>query len=420
MRIIDAIHEKKRQQQIASRLKLYLKTSAKIIEAYKGDEPLANYLKKFFAADKKYGSRDRKSIASLCYYYYRLGQALKNIPVEDRILLGIFLCEQTSHPVLELLKPEWNKIIDKPADEKIAAAEIEFKATDIFPFKNELSEAIEFSSFTESFLIQPDLYLRLRQKRRDGMMQRLQKTGWPYEMKTADCIALQNGSKTEEVFDLDNDAVIQDYNSQQVFNFLLDEKVQQSLKPFRKYELNFRHAQVIKAWDCCAASGGKSILLYDLLNRTVKPTVSDIRLPILLNLHQRFKKAGIRYYDYFIGDLEKNELPEIADSPFPIIVCDAPCTGSGTWGRTPEQLYFFTKETIDDYSRRQKLIAANAIAHLAEGGLFFYITCSVFKKENEEVAEFIQQEFKLQLQQQQLLKGYDKKADSMFVAVFKK
>ena len=51
---------------------------------------------------------------------------------------------------------------------------------------------------------------------------------------------------------------------------------------------------------------------------------------------------------------------------------------------------------------------------------FIYITCSVFKRENEEVVEFIEQNFRLQVKQIEGLKGYDKKADSMFIAVFEK
>ena len=63
---------------------------------------------------------------------------------------------------------------------------------------------------------------------------------------------------------------------------------------------------------------------------------------------------------------------------------------------------------------------SNIILQLQEGGVFFYITCSVFKKENEEITELIKKEFHLQLVQVELLKGYDKQADTMFTAVFKK
>ena len=48
-------------------------------------------------------------------------------------------------------------------------------------------------------------------------------------------------------------------------------------------------------WDACAASGGKSLLLYDL-EPTVKLMVSDIRESILSNLDERFQQAGLMKY----------------------------------------------------------------------------------------------------------------------------
>ena len=86
--------------------------------------------------------------------------------------------------------------------------------------------------------------------------------------------------------------------------------------------------------------------------------------------------------------------------------------------RTPENLRYFTPEHIDAFTQKQKKIVANVIPHLQKNGLFFYITCSVFKKENEDIVQFIKEQFQLQVLHMELLKGYDKKADSMFVAVF--
>ena len=420
MKIVEALQEKQRLAQFTTRIKNYLKIAIRLIQGYKADEPFSTYSKRFFTADKQYGSRDRKYILSLCYYYFRLGQSVKTISVEERILTGIFLCEQSSHELLNILKPSWNININSSLPQKILDTNLSFELQDIFPFKEELSPAINPDQFAASFLVQPDLFLRIRQKRRETMMQRLNKSGLPFTMKNADCLALPNGTNVETLFALDHEAVIQDYNSQQVLHYLTSPPVLALLEPFQKYSPEFRHTRVIKAWDCCAASGGKSILLYDVLHRAVKPTVSDIRLPIIMKLHQRFKKAGIRFYDYFICDLEKNILPEMTLAPFPVIICDAPCTGSGTWGRTPEQLFFFKKEKIISFSERQKAIVTNAIHFLAKDGLFFYITCSVFKKENEIIAEYIQENLGLSIQQMELLKGYDKKADTMFVAVFKK
>ena len=86
----------------------------------------------------------------------------------------------------------------------------------------------------------------------------------------------------------------------------------------------------------------------------------------------------------------------------------------------PVQLFYFKPQRISEFAERQKKIVSNVIPYLQKEGLFFYITCSVFKKENEEIVEFIKKKFHLQLVQVELLKGYDKLADTMFAAVFKK
>jgi 16S rRNA (cytosine967-C5)-methyltransferase len=230
-------------------------------------------------------------------------------------------------------------------------------------------------------------------------------SGFDFKMPAADCIALPNTSKLDAVFEIDKEIVVQDYNSQKVLDVLKKE--------------DLFNEPVISVWDCCAASGGKSILAYDILEGNIQLTVSDIRESILSNLKKRFAAAGIKHYQSFVSDLSS------ADSKLPtgqagcqLIICDAPCTGSGTWSRTPEQLFFFKEKMIAAYAVKQQQIVSNIIPQLKEGGIFIYITCSVFKKENEEMVNFIKEKFHLKLLQMELLKGFDKKADSMFVAVF--
>lgn len=388
-----------------------MNTAQKIIAAYPGGEPLALYLKKYFSANKQHGSKDRKNISSLCYGYYRMGHAAAG-DAETKILTGVFLSEQLHNELLAHFKPEWSEHITKPVSEKIAL--IRFPVKKIVSFKEELSAAVNHQQYCESFLKQPKLFLRLRPHKKNAVLQKLQKEKIPLALIDNECIALSNATKLDGVIDADREAVIQDYNSQQVFNFL------------KNFSLDKKPVTV---WDCCAASGGKSILLYDVLKRNMVLTVSDIRLNILFNLHQRFNKAGIRDYNYFVADVSQPDFvfPELAykglytkdpAKKFDLIVCDVPCTGSGTWSRTPENLGFFKTAAISTYSAKQQQIVSNAAAYLNEGGLLFYITCSVFKKENEDMASYIKEKFHLQLLHMELLKGYDKKADSMFVAVF--
>ena len=381
----------------------YSNSAKTIIDSYKGDVPFAVFLKKYFNSNKKYGGKDRKQIAALCYHFYRLGKAIPQLPVEEKIIVATFLCEQTSSNFLQFHKPEWNEIITKPLAEKIEIAG--FTPENVFPWAEELSNGIDAELFRYSFFYQPDLFLRIRPGNKDSVIKKLQEAGLQFELMDDDCVALPNSTKIDALLQIDKEVIVQDYNSQRILNFLKDK------------ESGIQYP--ISVWDCCAASGGKSILAYDILNGEIELTVSDIRESILSNLKTRFETAGISNYKSFIADLT------IADCELPIancqlILCDAPCTGSGTWSRTPEQLYYLKRKTIDVYVAMQQKIVSNVIPHLQQGGTFIYITCSVFKNENEDMVNFIKEKFHLQLLQMELLKGYDKKADSMFVAVFKK
>lgn len=115
------------------------------------------------------------------------------------------------------------------------------------------------------------------------------------------------------------------------------------------------------------------------LYRDIQLTVSDVRESILQNLYRRFQKAGIKNYEALLSDLSATNC-RLPGKSFQMIIADLPCTGSGTWARTPEQLYFFKPDKIAYYSDLQKKILSNVVPTLQKGGHLVYITCSVFKK----------------------------------------
>lgn len=393
------------------RFQSYFNTAILLIRQYDGSTPLLHFLKQYFSQHKKHGSKDRKFISHLCYNYYRLGHALKANTAEERLLVAIFLCNDTAGE-WQLLYAEnwianWNTDLKSRID-FVLDSYPEFSVIDIFPWTDELSEGIEQEHFILSHFTQPNLFLRIRPGREKGVLQKLNEEQISFRQIEPNCLALPNSSKVDTILKIDEEAVIQDYSSQRIKDFLQ----LQTPNPFR---LSRDQTQL---WDCCAASGGKSLLAFDLLEN-IELTVSDVRPVILRNLKERFKKAGIHHYQSFVADLA-NPSFTIHHSPFTTIICDAPCSGSGTWGRTPEQLYFFSKEKINEYASLQKKIVHTVMNKLAEGGYLLYITCSVFKKENEEIVSFIQQQPGFELVKMELLKGYDVKADSMFAALLRK
>lgn len=380
----------------------YLNSAKEILFQYKGEGPLAVFLKSFFSANKKYGSKDRKQISHLCYCYFRLGKMKMEMPVEERLMAGLFLCSDQSNEILQALKPDWNDKVSESLNEKLSLIQPESFFESIFPFTDELSNGIEKEEFILSYLTQPDVFLRLRPKKEKIVMQKLQDAGIEYKIISDNCLALPNTSKIDSIIELNKEAVVQDYSSQRVGEFFFSGQTETVRPP-------------ISVWDCCAASGGKSIMLYDLYPE-IELTVSDIRESILINLKKRFREAGITNYKSFIADLTSSDF-RLPTSDFQLIIADVPCSGSGTWGRTPEQLYYFEEKKINEYSSLQKKIVSNVIPYLQPGGYLLYVTCSVFKEENEDVVDFIKQNFNLQLIKMETLKGYDKKADTMFAAI---
>jgi 16S rRNA (cytosine967-C5)-methyltransferase len=375
-----------------------------ILQQYKGEEPFTYFIKKYFAQYKKFGSKDRKQISHLCYCYFRCpltpkgGILEESIKIEEGIVTGLFLCSLENNEVLQLLKPEWNEKVNASLVEKLSICN--YSSADIFPFAAELSAGIDRGSFTLSHLIQPDLFIRIRPGYEKEVKEKLQKAGIHFNEIFSSCLALPNNSKLDDILALNKEAVIQDYSSQRIEEFL---KLTINKKPQ-------------KVWDCCAASGGKSILAKDVLGK-IDLTVSDVRESILVNLKKRLREAAIYQYKMFVADLTTYNL-KLTTHRYDLIIADVPCSGSGTWGRTPEQLVYFDEKKIDEYAALQKKILSNVIPHLKSGGYFLYITCSVFKKENEEAVSFIKENAGLDLIKTEVLKGYDKKADTMFAALF--
>jgi 16S rRNA (cytosine967-C5)-methyltransferase len=376
----------------------YLRTCELILKSYDGKIPFTAWLKDFFRQDKKYGSRDRRTISHFCYVFFRTGNAFSSLDIKSRIINGIFLTIKEPSGLLEMFAPSLNNFANKPVEEKLEVLDAATEWKNIFPLISELSAEIDAKNFALSHLVQPDVYLRVRPGKEQRVKDKLTAAGIPFIPCSSTCFAVPNGSSVDTVLDLDVDVVVQDQNSQQVTGLLdayLNDKT--------------------KVWDCCAASGGKSLALYDQ-GKKVQLTVSDIRRSILQNLERRFNKAGVNHYRSFVADIAAGT--PVSDEKFDIIICDAPCSGSGTWGRTPEQLTFFNAGKENDYASLQKKIALNASALLKTGGVFLYITCSVFKKENEDVVSFLQDTTQLKLERMQYWKGYDKRSDTLFSALF--
>lgn len=377
-----------------------LKTFLRILDEYPADTPLAKFLPGFYRLNKQMGSTDRKVAGRLVYNYFRLGRALTALPAEERLMVAEFLCNTQSNSFLQHFKPEWAACIGFGINEKIAlikTAHPDFKLDDVFPWTAELSAGVEKDKFLRSFFIQPDLYIRVLRGHEAQVKAELNKADILFKDEGDGCLCLPNGTRLENILPRQQHLYeVQDYSSQQTARY-------------------FKPERWDKWWDACAASGGKSLLLHSL-QPDIKLVVSDVRESILANLDERFHHAGLFKYQKKVLDLTQNPEQEMHDYEFDGIILDAPCSGSGTWGRTPEMISQFNPQRIAFFQRLQQSIARNVAKYLKPGKALIYITCSAFKAENEAAVEFLTSELGLKLESQQILKGYERKADTMFVA----
>jgi 16S rRNA (cytosine967-C5)-methyltransferase len=382
------------------------KHAQKVIDGYQYPEPMHLTLQQYFKANKQLGSRDRRTIRNLLYSWLRLGKSLQHIE-ENAMLIAFALLNDD--------KENFQAITNEPFPEDIKAwliAKNKENALDLlYPFCSEVSKEINLDGFVWSHLTQPALWMW--SKRSNKIKEYLMNNKVDIISFADDefALCLPNGFDLAILPDeLKNSANVQDISSQMLC---------------RKIELNGSD----KIWDCCAASGGKSLKLKSI-SGDFDLYVSDLRSTSIFNLHKRFKHNFIKKYHYATIDLS-NELKSVAfknndrvEVPvsanyFDTIVLDAPCSGSGTWSRTPEHMLNFDINTLAEIQTKQLAIVKNAWPFLKKGGKLYYMTCSAFAKENEEVISQLKiSDFKLNFQN--YFEGYNHSGDTMFMACLEK
>ena len=352
-----------------------------IIATYNGSIPLAHFLKGYFRQYPILGSRDRKILSTLAYTYYRIGKGTDNKDWPDTLM-----AQMTSDKQYQPDIPAWLR-----QHETLC-----FNIEKLFPYDLPLSDGISKKEWLASMLSQPALFIRIR-KNKEKIVNLLTTKNITHHFISEHCLSLPNGAKIDDILPKDS-YVVQDASSQ---------KTGEYFNPLPKEQW----------YDCCSGAGGKSLLLKDI-QPDVSLTISDIRESIIHNLQDRFRQYGLTQPETHVTNVsDETELKKtLGNKKFDHIICDAPCSGSGTWARTPEQLYFFDRESINKFSTLQQQIATNAAAYLKENGTLIYITCSVFRQENEDVVAAILAHTGRKLINQQIIKGIDLHADSMFIA----
>jgi 16S rRNA (cytosine967-C5)-methyltransferase len=141
-----------------------------------------------------------------------------------------------------------------------------------------------------------------------------------------------------------------------------------------------------RVWDCCAAPGGKTLILARRLGGA-EVVATDVSAKRLAQTEARLKRYA--YAERVVCGVVDAIGAKGVDGVFDLILCDVPCSGTGTLAGNPEIRHRLKAEELTRQAERQRAILAAAAKRLAPGGRLVYSTCSLEPEECEDVVDAV-------------------------------
>ena len=135
--------------------------------------------------------------------------------------------------------------------------------------------------------------------------------------------------------------------------------------------------------DLCAAPGGKTTHLAELMNNTGEIIACDKSLGKIKLIQENAKRLGVKNIEARVNDarvLNKDFIDK-----FDYVLVDAPCSGTGLYRKKPDIKWNKDLEDIKSLAEIQLEILDKAKDYVKDGGELLYSTCSLSKIENEDV-----------------------------------
>ncbi|HEX5094016.1 MAG TPA: 16S rRNA (cytosine(967)-C(5))-methyltransferase RsmB [Burkholderiales bacterium] len=135
--------------------------------------------------------------------------------------------------------------------------------------------------------------------------------------------------------------------------------------------------------DACAAPGGKAAHILE--SAEVRLVALDASGPRAARIESALTRLGL-LAEVRVADC--TALPSWWDGrPFDRVLADVPCTGSGVVRRHPDMKWLRRPDDVREFAARQQAILEALWRVVAPGGKLLYVTCSVFREENDAVLE---------------------------------
>jgi 16S rRNA (cytosine967-C5)-methyltransferase len=138
--------------------------------------------------------------------------------------------------------------------------------------------------------------------------------------------------------------------------------------------------------DACAAPGGKTTHIAELMRNTGRVVATDIAPKGIEKIKDNIVRLGLSSILTSVADASE-ELPPSLCGPYDRILIDAPCSGLGTVRSHPEIKWHRTESDIRRLARLQRKILCQTASYLKPSGILVYSTCTLTEEENEGVVE---------------------------------
>ncbi|MDO5532075.1 RsmB/NOP family class I SAM-dependent RNA methyltransferase [Sutterella sp.] len=139
--------------------------------------------------------------------------------------------------------------------------------------------------------------------------------------------------------------------------------------------------------DFCAGAGGKTLAIGALMRSTGSLYAFDVNEKRLAGLAPRMRRAGLTNVHPIAIRSEQDPRVRRLNGKFDRVLVDAPCTGTGTLRRNPDLKWRLSPEELNRINEIQKSVLASAAKLVKKGGRLVYATCSLLKRENQDVVE---------------------------------
>ena len=135
----------------------------------------------------------------------------------------------------------------------------------------------------------------------------------------------------------------------------------------------------IQVVDICSGAGGKSLILADIMQNKGRILSLDINQKRLRQASLRLKRAGVHNVETRLVDIDWTT--KGLEKKFDLVLIDAPCSGIGTWSRSPDSRFKFNKNKLLELINIQSELLLKGSKMVAPGGKLAYVTCSILPEE---------------------------------------